>query len=399
MKAKNIVRSFWLVSVFMSAGMGFTMGYYTEFLRAAGLNEFSINMVNVSFFLTIVVFEIPTGLFADIFGRKGSLVISLALHSLALMIYGLSKNILGFVISEVMVGIAYTFASGAFTAWLTDSLKRTGEKYDQVLIRRKNSLFSTVAMITSCYLGGLASRRGLNVPFFGGSILFLITTILSGVVIREPYFSPKKLSFKQYLLGSREIWNRSVLFTRTDSNFSFILLCTSALTFAVMTTNMQWPEICKGIGFNSNDNGTLGAIILISLAIGSQFVGQLECLANNRKLEIVIGQLVVGLAITLSLLIMSRYWVLSWFMLHEMGRGAIRTLKDAFVQESIENDNERATLGSFVSMVEHVSGALGLFVSGLLAEYAGFTTSWVFSGLVLTISSLLLLRHCNKEKG
>lgn len=397
MKAKNIIVSFWVVSGLMSVGMGFTMGYYTEFLRSAHLNEFWINVVNISFFLTIVIFEIPTGLFADIFGRKGSLLISLVLHSLSLIIYGFSKSFWWFVISEVMVGISYTFASGAFTAWLTDSLKHTGEKYDQVDIRKKNTLISTVVMIGSCYLGGLISKYGLNKPFFCGSLFFFIATIVTSVAIKETYFNRKKLSFKQYLLGSKEIWSKSIKFAKTDDNFSFVLLCSSTLVFAVMATNMQWPAICKGIGLDSSDNGTLGAFILIALAIGSQLVGRLKCLAENRRLEIIVSQLFVGLTITLSLLIMSRYWVLSWFLLHEIGRGAIKTVKDAFIQESITEDTERATLGSFVSMVEHLSGALGLLVSGLLAEYAGFTAAWVFSGLVLIIFSLLQLRWCKKK--
>ncbi len=397
MMSKKITSTFYVISALISGSMGFTMGYYSEFLRAAGLNEFWVNMVNLSFFITITVFEIPTGLFADIFGRKGSLVISLILSSISLAIYGLSHCFIGFVVSEIIIGMGHTFMSGAFDAWLTDSLNTESKKYNLVKIYKNNSWFCLASAILMGMIGGVASKHGLNMPFFCGSILFVIAAVVTCVIMKETRQNIKVLSFRHYIVKSREIWVNSVLFARTDKNFLFVLISSGVMAFAVMTTNMQWPKICKAIGYDASDNGIVGGVILFMVALGSALSKYLRYGIKNQKIEILLGQIIVGVGIASALLFASKYSIIFFFLLHEMGRGAVGTLRKAFTQECIASDDERATLGSFVSMVEHCGGAVGLIVSGIVAECSGFMPAWVLSGTLLIIFSVILLLRYKKK--
>ncbi len=74
---------FWYVgfSALLNAAIALHSTVYTLYLISKGLNLFEVNLVNVVFYVTLSLFEIPTGAYADIFGRKSSLVLSAAVHA------------------------------------------------------------------------------------------------------------------------------------------------------------------------------------------------------------------------------------------------------------------------------------------------------------------------------
>ena len=103
--------------------------YFTQFLSSFGfdtiipvyvlyfchynLNLFQIALMASIFEASILIFELPTGILADIYGRK----ISVTLSALTLFIGGLAfitfPTILGFIIAEIIVGLGETLKSGA----------------------------------------------------------------------------------------------------------------------------------------------------------------------------------------------------------------------------------------------------------------------------------------------
>jgi len=114
---KKIIYQYYILScLFSAAGTQIISAIYVTFLIKNGLNLLEVNLVNMTFFLTLFICEIPTGAFADIFGRKTSFVLACGLMGLSMFVYGASHTFVGFIIAEVIGGIAATFKSGAFQA-------------------------------------------------------------------------------------------------------------------------------------------------------------------------------------------------------------------------------------------------------------------------------------------
>src|SRR3989344_2436009 len=111
-KMKETVRHYLLLRAVSQFGVSFISAFYVTFLITKGLNLFQVNMVNFFFFTTLFICEIPTGAFADVFGRKLSYVISYALFSIGMVMYGLADSFWGFVLAEVIAAVGATFASG-----------------------------------------------------------------------------------------------------------------------------------------------------------------------------------------------------------------------------------------------------------------------------------------------
>lgn len=393
MKAKRIVSAYYIISALMAGSMGFTMGVYSSFLRSAGLDEFWVNMVNVIYFITITFCEIPTGLFADIFGRKWSLVASCLLQSGAFCVYGMSRSFGGFVLAEIICATGRTFASGAFNAWLVDSLKMEGGDHNLHHIFTKRSLFSGAATILMAILGGRIGNEGLNLPFYCGSALFLVTGIVATVILKETYFVRTAYSFTKGLQEIRDIWKRSKDFARSDMNFRFVLVISGLQMFAVMAPNMEWQEVFKQFGFTHSDNGILAAIIIAVITFGAYFSRKLSPKVANEKRQMVAIQVLIGLFIILTVSCTSIYPILTYFFIHEIARGMSGPIMETYSQRCITSSKEKATLSSVSSMASHFGGFAGLIICGLIAKYVGIPAAWIVSGSFLIITTLVVARN------
>ncbi len=394
MKSKTIVGVFYILTALMSGAMGFFMGIYSNFLRA-GLNqdEFLVNMVNVSFFVVITISEIPTGLFADIFGRKGSLVISCLMEMVAFAIYGISKSLGGFILAESLGAVGKTFATGAFDAWLVDSLAYCGEKVDLLKIFARRSLISRSSIIITAIIGGWLGDKGMNLPFFAASVTYGVCTLIALIAMKETYFKRNTFSFIAGLREIRDTWNKSVAFTKADSNFRFILIISALQMFAFMAPNMEWQKVFSELGFSNSLNGIIGGFISIAMITGIILSHRIGLYLIGEKKQMVFIMIFTGLCIALTVSFRNIYPVVIFFFLHEIGRGTSGPIMDSYTHHCITSAKERATLTSFGSMVGHLGGALGLITSGLVAKYAGITTAWIVSGTVLVMATILVSKN------
>lgn len=399
MKRNNLVASYYIISALASGSMGFIMGVYSNFLRSGGLDEFWVNMVNVVFFVTITICEIPTGLFADIFGRKGSFVISCFLETLSFAVYGFSRSFGGFAIAEAFGALGRTFASGAFDAWLVDSLNKEGNEHNLQKIFARRSLISRVSVIVTAIIGGWVGDRGLNLPFFCGSFLYLITGITAIIIMKETYFEKIKFSFMNGLKEAKDTWNKSINFAKSDTNFRFILIISAVQMFAVMAPNMEWQKVFSNLGFSNSCNGVIGGTISVAMIVGTLLSGKVRLVSGNEKRQIVFTQILTGASIALTVFFANIYPVLIFFFLHEIGRGMSGPIIESYTQKCITSPKERATLSSFGSMVGHFGGTLGLLVSGLIAKYAGLRPAWIVSGSLLVIATLMVVRNHREKSG
>ena len=392
---KSIVSAYYIISALFSAGMGFIMGVYSNFLRSAGLDEFWVNMVNVCFFVVITICEIPTGIFADIFGRKGSFVISCFFETISFIVYGFSKSFWGFIMAETIGAIGKTFASGAFDAWLVDSLKHNGENFDLLKIFSIRSLICKVTIIVTAIIGGYIGDYGLNLPFFMAGILYFTCGIVAIFLMKEVYFEKSKISFVGGIKEINDTWKKSVAFTKADTNFRFILIMMSIQMFAMMAPNMEWQKVFSSLGFNNSANGIIGGLINVAIIIG--ILLSRKDIIRGEKRAMVLVQILIGILIILTVSFTSICPVIIFFFLHEIGRGMFRPIVDSYTQKCITSSKERATLSSFGSMAEHFGGALGLMISGIIAKYAGISSAWIVSGVVLIVVTIIVGKNNNRE--
>lgn len=142
------------------------------YVSQAGLNPLQLVLIGTIMELAILIFEIPTGLVADFFGRKKSLVIGTFIIGVAHLLEGSFPTFWAIAVGALFWGIGWTFISGAETAWIADELENT--ELDIVYLRgaRYSSLGSFLGIIVSVLLATIFNVQ--LAILMAGSLLVLI---------------------------------------------------------------------------------------------------------------------------------------------------------------------------------------------------------------------------------
>ena len=153
-------------------------------VQVAGLDPFQLVLVGTTLEVTYFLFNVPTGVVADTYSRRLSVVIGVALWGVGLLLEGSIPRFSVILIAQVIGGIGYTFVEGAIEAWLTDEV---GEEQVGPALLRGQQLGQVAALIGIGLSVGLASVR-LNLPLQVAGAVFLAGAALLLRFMREPRF-------------------------------------------------------------------------------------------------------------------------------------------------------------------------------------------------------------------
>lgn len=184
-----------LLSTFASS---FIWGINTLFLLDAGLSITAAFAANAFFTLGQVIFEVPTGLVADTVGRRASYLLGCAtLFGSTIMYLWLwqigNAPFWLWAVSSVLLGLGFTFFSGATEAWLVDGLTHTGYKGTLEAAFAKGQIASGIAMLTGTISGGvIAQFTNLGVPYILRIVCLALTFIAAFILMHDVGFTPKR---------------------------------------------------------------------------------------------------------------------------------------------------------------------------------------------------------------
>src|SRR5574338_90810 len=145
----HVQRTYYLIAGVYTLSASVIWGVNTIFLLGAGLSLMQAFLANAIFTGSMALFEVPTGIVADTRGRRASFLLSVGLLTVGTLAYvavgEFGGGMTGIVLASVVLGLGYTFYSGAVEAWLVDALKTTGytDPVDRVLAR--GSAISSIA--------------------------------------------------------------------------------------------------------------------------------------------------------------------------------------------------------------------------------------------------------------
>ena len=389
---RKIIRQYYILScLFDAGGMAIISAIYVAFLINNGLNLFETNMVNVAFFLTLFICEIPTGAFADIFGRKTSFVLACGLMCVSMFIYGYSHTFWGFVIAEVVAAVGSTFKSGAFQAWMVDSLKHHGYEGSCTQIFARERLIRQIGGGIGAVMGSYLMVVDQSLPWFFGASVLGITTIVAWTTMEEEYFVKIAFSWGKGWAAMKNVAVSSIRYGMDHKAVRFVLIITAIQIFAVQALNMYWQPFFKGQGLEDKHLGFMFVAMMCMLAIGAFIASKLNSQENERRI-IIKTQIMVGIIIVAAALVPGLPFIAVLFLLHEVPRGCWSPMIDGYLQHRIPS-HERATITSFCSIAPHIGGVVGLIVSGVIAQFYGIATAWIFSGIVLVGGALLVAKN------
>jgi MFS family permease len=395
-----VVRAYLTISGLFTLAASVIWGVNTLFLLDAGLDIFEVFVANAAFTAGMVVFEIPTGVVADAAGRRRSFLLSavtMAAGTLGYVAIGESGGgLVPFVLASIVLGLGFSFYSGAVEAWLVDALAATG--YDGQLDRvfARGAMVSGAAELTGSIGGGLLGSIDLALPFLVRAGLL---AAVFAVGVRSMYdigFTPHTTTASALPAAMNKVLRASLAVGwRSWSVRQLMIVSLVHGAFLIWAWYAWQPYILDLLGRDAVwVAGVIAALIALATMAGNGLVDYFTRFCGKRTTLLIAGSGVLAVAAAGVGLVDSFWPAVALFLLAMGATGVVTPVQQAYLH-AIVPSAERATVVSFGSLVGSVGGIGGSLGLGYLARAQSVAAGYVTGGLamLLALPPLVALRR------
>jgi MFS family permease len=158
---------------------------FIVYLLSIGLNTAQIGILFATMGIASIIFEFPTGLYADNYGRKNSVLIAFGSSALLYIIWFFSKDFYVLWLLSVLLGVASTFLSGAREALMIDNLKLSDDDEKRNSIYTRISVFGNIGYLIGGLLGALLAFYFIKSIWLAAAIIELTSFFLYLFFVKE----------------------------------------------------------------------------------------------------------------------------------------------------------------------------------------------------------------------
>jgi MFS family permease len=172
-------------------------GINTIFLLDAGLSNLEAFAANAAFTGGMVLFEVPTGIVADTVGRRASYLLGTltltASTALYVALWQIEAPFWAWAVVSLLLGLGFTFFSGAVEAWLVDALTATGFSGAMEQVFGRGQVVGGAAMLLGSAAGGvIAEQTSLGVPFVLRGAILAVMFVVAFALMHDVGFTPEQ---------------------------------------------------------------------------------------------------------------------------------------------------------------------------------------------------------------
>ncbi|WP_146904077.1 MFS transporter [Cellulomonas aerilata] len=372
-------------------------GVNTLFLLDAGLTNFEAFAANAFFTAGMVLFEIPTGVVADVRGRRASYLLgTVVLSASTLLYYALWVSHGPFwqwAVVSVLLGLGFTFFSGAVEAWLVDALVATGYTGALEAVFGRAQTVGGAAMLVGAVGGGvLAQATSLGFPFLVRAGALVVMTVVAGLFMRDLGFTPDRSAPAREAV--RDLLRASVRHGLGNRPVRWLMLAAPFVSgVGIYAFYALQPFLLELYG---REDAYVVAGLAAAIVAGSQIVGgllatRLRSAVRRRTTAIILST--AGSAVALGALALTGSFVVALVLLVVWGllEAASEPVRRAYLNDLIPS-RQRATVLSFDSLMGNTGGVVVQPALGRAADLVGYGTSYAFGALVQLVAVPFLVR-------
>lgn len=394
--ARRVQRVYLVLLLGNTLAASFIWGINTLFLLDAGLSNFEAFAANAFFTVGMVIFEIPTGVVADTVGRKASYLLGTITLSVTTGLYWLlwmwHSPFIWWALVSVLLGLGFTFFSGAVEAWLVDALTSTGYEGSMEAVFGRGLVVSGIAMFVGSVLGGvIAQVTNLGVPFLIRAGVLVLMFLFAFFVMRDMGFSPDRSMGP--MRATRHVLTESVEHgLRKPSVRYMILSAPFASGVGIYAFYALQPYLLELYGDTSAYSiaGLAAAVLSLAQVAGGMLAPHIRGLFAKRTSTLLVAS-VASIVILVALGLNSLFWVAVVFLvLWGFVFALAGPVRQAYLNDMIPS-KQRATVLSFNSLFGSLGGVFIQPALGRSADAWGYGTSLVIGGVVELIGMPFLL--------
>lgn len=384
-------RTYLLLTLLSTLAASLIWGINTLFLLDAGLSNTEAFAANAFFTLGQVVFEVPTGVVADTWGRRASYLLGAATLLVSTLLYLLMWQVeaalWGWAIASIAIGLGFTFFSGAVEAWLVDALAYRDFEGSLDSVFARGQVVMGVAMLTGSVAGGvIAQVTNLGVPYVLRAVVLAGTLVAAAVLMRDLGFSPDRSGgpaeeMRRVVRASIDAgWrNRPIRWVMLAAPFSTGVMFYTFYAMQPYLLELYGDEEAFGIA------GLAAAIVAGAQILGGLIVPWVRTLFGRRTTVLLVAVVVSTGALLVIGLASSFWFAIVLLVLWALTLSAVLPIRQAFLNGLIASE-QRATVLSFDALMGSSGGVVAQPALGRVADVWSYSASYLVAAGIQAIA-------------
>ncbi|MFZ5966498.1 MAG: MFS transporter [Bacillota bacterium] len=370
---------FWLVFTV-------SMVYQVEKIH---LNPLQLILVGTTLEATCFFFEIPTGIIADIYSRKLSVIIGLVLIGIGFTVEGTVQTFAAVLASQILWGIGHTFISGAIDAWIAEEEKTRDISEIYLGGSQAGQIGSIIGIILSTIIGNFSIR----LPIILGGCLFIVFGLFLVIYMPEENFKSSAPEELNTFGKMGHTFNASLSFIKRKPIIIMLLSVTlfyglSSEGYDRLTTiHFLKDTVLPKIG-NLQPVTWFGIFNIVGMILSTvvmQFI--IKKLEKNSKTQSFIILITTNILYILCMLIFALTKNFSLMLIAFLSINMIRTINEPLYNAWLNNhieDNARATVLSTNGQLNALGQILGGPIIGIIATKVSISLGIACTSLLMT---------------
>jgi MFS family permease len=350
----------------------------------------------------MVVFEVPTGIVADTVGRRASYLLGTLTLTASTVLYVLlwqaAAPFWAWAAASMLLGLGFTFFSGAVEAWLVDALKATAFDGDLETVFGRGQIVTGAGMLTGSVAGGfIAEQVSLGAPFVARGVILAVMFVVAFRLMHDVGFTPDKGG--KPLAEMRKIAGASIEYGWRVPAIKWLMveaLFTGGVGIYAFYALQPYLLELYGDPHAYQIAGLAAAIVAGAQIAGGIAAPRIRRLFDRRTSALIAIACLGVVDLALIGLVGSFEGVIGLTVLWALFFAATMPIRQTYINGMIPS-RQRATILSFDSMMGSTGGVWAQPVLGRAADAYGYGTSYVFSAAIaaLAVPCLALSRRQN----
>lgn len=385
------IKIFYLLSFLGGFSFNIIAPLFVVFGLSLGFTIAQVGLLFGASRLSVFVFEIPTGIFADSYGRKKSILITYFLSIFSALIYFFSSNFYFLLIGSIISGLALTFMTGAFEALVVDSLKLSDKEHLRNKIFIRLGIISTIGFVAGGFAGSSIAYFNLRYIWFLQAIVAIVALVLGWRFLKEKFY-PQKILIKKknYLKAILDKIKNPLISIFQEKRISLMFFMAILMALASAFYLISWPVIFKDIlsipiHYFGIISGVAGAFFLIGSLVAERFSLKKGTIRTLVSCLILMATFYIIFAFSKSIVLS-----LLSFVLIDFFNGGFSPLFYSLLNRFIPSP-QRATILSFYSLTEEGGSGLGEIIAGSLLVVLAAPLVVLLSPMLILVAFISLL--------
>ncbi|MDO8512807.1 MAG: MFS transporter [bacterium] len=380
-KLENNIWKFYLYEILYS------MMFYTPiivlFYQNNGLKLTQIMILQSISSVVWIFAEIPTGHFADVIGRKKSLLMTGIFATLAMTLYAFGNNFYYFLFAVLSWALAGAFISGADSAFMYDNLKALGREHSYKKIWGNAIFFYSAGVAVASIVGGLLGGLNLRYPFFA-MIPFYLLLVLVSLSFYEPKLN-RNLTPKNSIFNSMGLIKEAIFHNK---EIRWLICYSAVITSATGVAYWLYQPYFELSGLKIVYFGLVFAAFNLISAVSAKYSHVIEEKLGRKASLVSLFVLTSLCYLLMGKIVFIFGFVIAFIMQFVDGFSSV-VISDYIHKET--DSSVRATTFSVKGFIEHIFYALMAPLVGWVVDVYTLPQALIVMGVIVGVVGFIFI--------